>query len=135
MHPPASARTLAEVPGLIPIPQQSYAAASPEFEARVLATRINELIARLGSVIGAHKRFVADAAHQLRTPLAAVLLHAERAERAADPQAARLALRELHAAVDRAARLIQQLLTLASTEPEAAAAATDLDAGDEEDAE
>jgi two-component system sensor histidine kinase TctE len=91
-------------------------------EARVLATRINELIARLGTVIGAQKRFVADAAHQLRTPLAAVLLHAERAERAADPQAVRLALRALHAAVDRAARLIQQLLTLASTEPEAAAA-------------
>jgi two-component system sensor histidine kinase TctE len=91
-------------------------------EARVLATRINQLIARLGTVIGAQKRFVADAAHQLRTPLAAVLLHAERAERATDPQSGRLALRELHAAVDRAARLIQQLLTLASTEPEAAAA-------------
>jgi two-component system sensor histidine kinase TctE len=91
-------------------------------EARVLATRINELIVRLGNVIGAQKRFVADAAHQLRTPLAAVLLHAERAERAADPQSGRLALRGLHAAVDRAARLIQQLLTLASTEPEAAAA-------------
>ena len=86
-------------------------------EARVLATRINELIARLGTVIGAQKRFVADAAHQLRTPLAAVLLHAERAERAADPQSVRLALRALHAAVDRAARLIQQLLTLAAPSP------------------
>ena len=91
-------------------------------EARVLATRINELIARLGTAIGAHKRFVADAAHQLRTPLAAVLLHAERAERAADPQSERLALRALHGSVERAARLIQQLLTLARTEPEAAAA-------------
>jgi two-component system, OmpR family, sensor histidine kinase TctE len=91
-------------------------------EARVLATRINELIARLGTVIGAQKRFVADAAHQLRTPLAAVLLHAERAERAADPQSERLALRALHGAVERAARLIQQLLTLARTEPEATAA-------------
>ena len=92
-------------------------------EARVLATRINELIARLGSAIGAQKRFVADAAHQLRTPLAAVLLHAELAERAADPQSERLALRALHDSVERAARLIQQLLTLARTEPEAAAAA------------
>ena len=91
-------------------------------EARVLATRINELIARLGTVIGAQKRFVADAAHQLRTPLAAVLLHAERAERAADPQSERLALRALHDSVERAARLIQQLLTLARTEPEAAVA-------------
>ena len=91
-------------------------------EARVLATRINELIARLGTAIGAQKRFVADAAHQLRTPLAAVLLHAERAERAADPQSERLALRALHDSVERAARLIQQLLTLARTEPEAAVA-------------
>jgi two-component system sensor histidine kinase TctE len=91
-------------------------------EARVLATRINELIARLGTAIGAQRRFVADAAHQLRTPLAAVLLHAERAERAADPQSERLALRALHGSVERAARLIQQLLTLARTEPEAAAA-------------
>jgi two-component system sensor histidine kinase TctE len=91
-------------------------------EARVLATRINELIARLGTAIGAQKRFVADAAHQLRTPLAAVLLHAERAERAADPESERLALRALHASVERAARLIQQLLTLARTEPEAAVA-------------
>jgi two-component system sensor histidine kinase TctE len=51
-----------------------------------------------------------------------VLLHAERAERAADPQSERLALRALHGSVERAARLIQQLLTLARTEPEAAAA-------------
>jgi two-component system sensor histidine kinase TctE len=92
-------------------------------EARVLARRINELIARLGSAIGAQKRFVADAAHQLRTPLAAVLLHAERAERAADPQSEKQALRALHGSVERAARLIQQLLTLARTEPEASAAA------------
>lgn len=92
-------------------------------EARVLARGINELIGRLGTAIGAQKRFVADAAHQLRTPLAAVLLHAERAERAADAQAERHALRELHGSVERAARLIQQLLTLARTEPEAAAAA------------
>jgi two-component system sensor histidine kinase TctE len=92
-------------------------------EARVLAVRLNELIARLASALGAQKRFVADAAHQLRTPLAAVLLHATRAERAADPQSERLALRALHAAVERAARLIQQLLTLARAEPEAAVAA------------
>jgi two-component system sensor histidine kinase TctE len=92
-------------------------------EARVLAVRLNELIARLGNALGAQKRFIADAAHQLRTPLAAVLLHAERAQRAPDSQSERLALRALHTSVERAARLIQQLLTLARTEPEAAAVA------------
>jgi two-component system sensor histidine kinase TctE len=88
-------------------------------ETRILVTRINELLARLGSAIQAQKRFVADAAHQLRTPLAAVLLHAERAERAPDAPSEREALRALHRSVERAARLSQQLLALARAEPEA----------------
>lgn len=91
-------------------------------ETRVLATRINELLARLGETMQAQKRFVADAAHQLRTPLAAILLHAERAARAPDSPTEREALRALHRSVERAARLSQQLLSLARTDPEAAAA-------------
>ncbi len=91
-------------------------------ETRVLVARINDLLARLGSAFHAQKRFLADAAHQLRTPLAAVMLHAERAERAADTQDERDAFRALHRSVERAARLIQQLLALARAEPEAATA-------------
>ncbi len=91
-------------------------------ETRVLVARINDLLARLGSAFHAQKRFLADAAHQLRTPLAAVMLHAERAERAADTQDERNAFRALHRSVERAARLIQQLLALARAEPEAATA-------------
>ncbi len=90
-------------------------------EARVLASKINDLLARLEQAMAAQRRFVADAAHQLRTPLATVLLHAERAERADDPESARAALRGLHTAVGRAARLSQQLLALARAEPGAAA--------------
>lgn len=90
-------------------------------EARVLVAKINDLLGRLERSMAAQKRFVADAAHQLRTPLASVLLHAERAERAPDRETARQALRGLHTAVERAARLSQQLLALARADPEAAA--------------
>ena len=99
---------------LSPVPQTGL----PR-EARVLAARINELLARLGSAIRAQKRFVADAAHQLRTPLAAVMLQVERAERAPDGATEREALRALHRSVERAGRMTQQLLALARTDPEA----------------
>ncbi len=91
-------------------------------ETRVLATRINELLARLDTTLQAQQRFVADAAHQLRTPLAAILLHAERAVRAPDAPTEKEALRGLHRSVERAARLSQQLLSLARTDPEATVA-------------
>jgi two-component system sensor histidine kinase TctE len=99
---------------LSPVPQTGL----PR-EARVLAARINELLARLGSTIRAQKRFVADAAHQLRTPLAAVMLQLERAERASDADTVRNALHALHRSVERAGRMTQQLLALARTDPEA----------------
>jgi len=100
---------------LTPVPEQGL----PK-EARVLASKINDLLARLEQALAAQRRFVADAAHQLRTPLATVLLQAERAERAElshDRDSARAALRGLHGAVARAARLSQQLLSLARAEP------------------
>ena len=102
---------------LSPVPQTGL----PR-EARVLAGRINELLARLGSAIRAQKRFVADAAHQLRTPLAAIMLQVERAERAPDSASEREALRALHRSVERAGRMSQQLLALARTDPEAISA-------------
>src|SRR5580692_5000000 len=94
------------------------------WEARILVTRINDLLGRLEQTITAQRRFVADAAHQLRTPLAAVSLHAERAQRSLDPESRDQALRGLQASVGRAARVTQQLLALARSGPEAAATRT-----------
>lgn len=91
-------------------------------EARILASRLNELFARVGAAMQAQERFVGDAAHQLRTPLASLVLHAEAAERAGESQARRGALRNLRSAADRAARLSQQLLVLMRAGPAAAAA-------------
>jgi two-component system sensor histidine kinase TctE len=91
-------------------------------EARILASRLNELFARVTAAMQSQERFVADAAHQLRTPLASVVLHADAAERAAEPETQRRVLRDLRAAADRAARLSQQLLVLMRAGPAAAAA-------------
>jgi two-component system sensor histidine kinase TctE len=93
-------------------------------EARILVTRINELLGRLEQTITAQRRFVSDAAHQLRTPLAALSLHAETAQRSLDAESRNLALRGLQTSVGRAARVTQQLLALARSGPEAAATRT-----------
>lgn len=92
-------------------------------EARVLVKRLNELLARVKASLQSQEHFVADAAHQLRTPLAALILHADAAERAADAEARRRALRGLRSSAERAARLSQQLLLLMRAGPAAAAAA------------
>jgi two-component system sensor histidine kinase TctE len=102
---------------LAPIPE----AGLPR-ETRVLVARLNDLLKRIGNVLQSQRRFVADAAHQLRTPLAAMLLHTERAQRAAEATARDAALQALHASVRRTARLGRQLLTLARAEPDATAA-------------
>ena len=94
------------------------------WEARILVTRINDLLARLQQTFTAQRRFVSDAAHQLRTPLATVSLHAERAQRSPDSESRNQALRALQTQIVRAARVTQQLLALARSGPEAAATRT-----------
>jgi two-component system OmpR family sensor kinase len=87
-------------------------------ELRPLVTSLNALLARLDDALSAQRRFTADAAHELRTPLAALKLQVELAERAADARDRSAALDELEQGVDRAAHLVEQLLTMARLEPE-----------------
>jgi two-component system sensor histidine kinase TctE len=92
-------------------------------EVRPLVRAINELMQRLKAAIVSQQRFIADAAHQLRTPLAGLRTHAELALREQDLAGMRERVRALLQATDRSARLAHQLLTLALAEPEASAAA------------
>lgn len=82
-----------------------------------LTTALNALLKRLQSALEIEKRFTADASHELRTPLAAIKLQAQVARRAATREAADQALFRLDAGVDRAVRLVEQLLNAAHSDP------------------
>jgi two-component system OmpR family sensor kinase len=85
-----------------------------------LVKALNGLLARLGEAFDAQRRFAADAAHELRTPLTALGLQLQLLERADTPEARATQLARLGEGVKRATRLVQQLLTLARVEPDAA---------------
>jgi two-component system, OmpR family, sensor kinase len=82
-----------------------------------LVEQINALFARLAASLETERRFVADAAHELRSPVAALALQVQLAERAQSEAARAAALAELRQGIARAARLVQQLLDLARLEP------------------
>jgi signal transduction histidine kinase len=82
-----------------------------------LVEQVNALIERLAASLEAERRFVADAAHELRSPVAALALQIQLAERAPTDAARAAALAELRKGVARAGRLVQQLLDLARLEP------------------
>ncbi|NJD25937.1 MAG: HAMP domain-containing protein [Betaproteobacteria bacterium] len=85
-------------------------------ELEPLIEAFNEMLGRMERNVELQHRFVADAAHQLRTPLTGLKTQAQFAIREADPDALRHALRQIATGVDRAGRLVNQLLTLARTE-------------------
>lgn len=77
-----------------------------------MVAELNALLQRLAEAMDAQRRFVADAAHELRSPLTALQLQVGLVSRAGDPAARREALEALDAGVRRASRLVEQLLTL-----------------------
>jgi signal transduction histidine kinase len=90
-------------------------------EVAPLVNELNRLLTRLHSAFQAQRAFVADAAHELRSPLTAVRLQLQLLDRAPDEHARGEARANLGAAVDRAIHLVEQLLTLARNEPRAIA--------------
>jgi two-component system OmpR family sensor kinase/two-component system sensor histidine kinase QseC len=92
-------------------------------EVTPLIAELNRLLARLSDAFDAQRAFVADAAHELRSPLTALNLQLHLLERAPDDSARTDARDKLGAAIARASHLVEQLLTLARNEPEAQSAA------------
>ena len=76
----------------------------------------NDMMARLEQNLQAQQRFIADAAHQMRTPLTGLKMQTELAMSDSDPEHLRTSLAQIAESADRAAHLINQLLTLARAE-------------------
>jgi two-component system OmpR family sensor kinase len=89
-------------------------------EVRPLVQELNGLLRRVALAFDAQQRFVADAAHELRSPLAALKLQVQGLQRAPDDATRERALERLGSGIDRATRLIEQLLVLARQQARAA---------------
>jgi len=101
---------------LAPLPERDV----PE-EVAPLVGAINELLARLDRSISTQKHFLADAAHQLKTPLAGLRMQAELAQReidagAPDPKSLKRSLQQIAHSSQRAAHMVNQLLAMARAE-------------------
>ena len=90
-------------------------------EVQPLVSELNLLFERVQRAFDAQQHFVADAAHELRSPLAALRLQLQGLQRAGDDAARAAAIERLSSGIDRATRLVEQLLTLARQEAGAAA--------------
>jgi two-component system sensor histidine kinase TctE len=87
-------------------------------EVHALATALNQLLGAMRRGLGQEKRFLNDAAHQLRTPLAGLISQTELALSETDPLALRERLTKVLAGAQRSAHLVHQLLSLARNEVE-----------------
>ena len=82
------------------------------------ASALNELLLRLNAMLERERQFSANVAHQLRTPLAGLMLRLSRAEGSGDLASARAAIAELKSTTQRLTRLVQQLLALGRIGPD-----------------
>ncbi|WP_334188187.1 ATP-binding protein [Noviherbaspirillum sp.] len=86
-------------------------------EVSLLVGELNLLLARMAQSLDSQQRFVADAAHELRSPLTALKLQVQTLARAKDDNAREHGIARLLGGVDRASRLVEQLLALARQDP------------------
>jgi two-component system sensor histidine kinase TctE len=85
-------------------------------EVRPLVAAMNATMARMQNLVASQRRFIADASHQLRTPLTVLKTQAELALRADDPEAMRAIVRSIAGTTDSTVHLANRLLTLARVE-------------------
>ncbi|WP_415751154.1 sensor histidine kinase [Burkholderia cenocepacia] len=98
--------------------------ASMPNEVRPLAEAINDLLARLDRSFTLQRHFIADAAHELRTPIMGLSIQSQLLRRAASAEEREHILVQIQAGTTRLGHLAEQLLTLARLEPDAQAAAS-----------
>lgn len=95
-----------------------------------LVVAVNKLLGRLRNQVEVQRQFIADAAHQLRTPLAGLKTQTELALRLKDPIELQACLKNLQISTERSVRLANQLLSLARAEPEGNLSLKNLDLTD-----
>ena len=120
------ARLSEEIKARSPGDLRPIEAAGPE-ETRPLVAALNGLLNEVAQASRSQQRFLADAAHQLRTPLAGLQAHTELALAQPLPEPCRAQIEQVHEATIRTARLANQLLALARAEPGARGAAAECD--------
>ncbi|VVO91508.1 Sensor protein QseC [Pseudomonas fluorescens] len=86
-------------------------------ELEPMQAALNRMLAQIQEVLGRERRFIADAAHEMRTPLAVLRVHAQNLQEAGTEEERRESLEFLISGVDRTSRLVNQLLTMARLEP------------------
>ena len=96
-------------------------------EMQPMLDALNGLFQRIGGLIDSERRFTADAAHELRTPIAAIRAQAQVALAEPDASARRHALQATLQGCDRAARLVEQMLTLSRLDAGGAPPLVELD--------
>lgn len=87
-------------------------------ELEPMQSALNRMLAQIQETLGRERRFIADAAHEMRTPLAVLRVHAQNLLEAGTEQQRRESLNHLINGVDRTTRLVNQLLTMARLEPQ-----------------
>jgi two-component system sensor histidine kinase QseC len=88
-------------------------------ELEPMQAALNRLLGQIQEVLSRERRFIADAAHEMRTPLAVLRVHAQNVIEARNEEQRRESLDYLIIGVDRTTRLVNQLLTIARLEPSA----------------
>ncbi|WP_242463024.1 ATP-binding protein, partial [Acinetobacter sp. Res13-Abat-PEC07-P2-02] len=96
-------------------------------EIEPLVSSLNTLLSEIAESIQREKRFTSNAAHELRTPLAAIRMHAQILQSARSVEELQEATQDIMRGVDKASRMIAQLLTLARLEPNAVQIKTQID--------
>lgn len=111
-------RITTEVEARSPKELQSLSSEQTPSEIKPLVAAINQLLEQLRMAFESERRFTADAAHELRTPLAILKVQAQVAQGARNNEERIVAVGNILKGVDRATRLVEQLLTLARLDPE-----------------